>query len=184
MNPIVKSYLIWKSKLLFKQKPFSFAANLSQAKSMLVLLPHQAEGFSSVFNHLSPLETIFPDLKISYLLPFSTQGFISTLKNYDLILLKKEEMGWLGLPRVSYTRKLRNYGFDISLDMDLRKNFLNAYLGLLSEAKVRMGIQGKGGPPFYNLELIIPSNLIYLDEQYDSLIRILKNLRMQKTVEA
>jgi hypothetical protein len=184
MNPIVKSLLIWKSKLFFKQKPFSFATNLSQAQSMLILLPHQAESFSSVFNHLSSLEDIFSDLQISYLLPFSTQGFISTFKNHDVIPLKKEEMGWLGLPKGRFTRKLRDYRFDISLDMDLSKNFLNAYLGLISEAEIRMGVQKKAGSPFYNLELIIPSHLLYLSEQYDSIIKILKNLRMKKTVEA
>jgi len=90
----------------------------------------------------------------------------------------------LGLPKGSFTRRLRDYRFDISLDMDLSKNFLNAYLGLISEAEIRMGVRKKAGSPFYNLELIIPSHLLYLDEQYDSIIKILKNLRVKKTVEA
>ena len=184
MNPIIKNYLIWKSKLFFKQKPLPIASILCQAKSMLVLLPHKAESFSSVFNHLSPLKDIFSDLKISFLLPISTQGFMSTLKNYEVIPLKKEDQGWLGLPRGSYTQNLENFGFDISLDMDLSKNFTNAYLSFKSKSRIRMGVQGKLGAPFYNLELIIPSHLLYLDQQYDSMIRILKNLRMQKTVEA
>jgi ADP-heptose:LPS heptosyltransferase len=151
---------------------------------MLVLLPHQAESFSSVFNHLSPLKDIFSDLKISFLLPISTEGFMSTLKNYEVIPLKKEDLGWLGLPRVSYTKNLENFGFDMCLDLDLSKNFTNAYLSFKSKAEVRMGVQGKMGVPFYNLELILPSHLLYLDQQYDSVIRILKNLRMEKTVEA
>ena len=184
MNPLVKNLLIWKGKLFFKPKLFSFINDLSQAHSMLILLPHQTESFSSVFNHLSPLENIFSDLKISYLLPFSSQGFVSSFKNHDVISLKKEEMGWWGLPKGGFTRRLRDYRFDISLDLDLSKNFLNVYLGLISEAKVRMGVQKKAGPPFYNMELIIPSHLLYLDEQYDSIIKILKNLRIKKTVEA
>ena len=109
---------------------------------------------------------------------------MSALKNYEVVPLKKEDLGWLGLPKVSYIKNLENFGFDISLDLDLSKNFTNAYLSFKSKAEVRMGVQGKIGVPFYNLELIIPSHILYLDQQYDSMIKTLKNLRMQKTVEA
>ncbi len=184
MNPLIRRFLIWKNKYFFKQSPVSFATALNQARSMLVLLPHQVDSFSSVFNHLSPLETVFTDLKTFFLLPFSTQGFISTLKAYEVIPLKKNDLGWSGLPKRNFVNRLRNYGFDITLDMDLSKNFFNAYLGLLSNARVRIGIKGKWDSPFYNLELALPSHLVYLDQQYDSMIRILKNLRMGKIVEA
>lgn len=184
MNPVIRKFLIWKNKLFFKQKSLSFATTFSQAQSMLVLLPHQEDNFSSVFNHLPPLETIFSDLKITFLLPFSTRGFVSDLRTYEVIVLIKENLGWSGLPKRDFIHRLRDYRFDVTLDMDLSKNFFNPYLGLLSNAKVRIGVKGGWGPPYYNLELIIPSQLLYLDEQYDSLIRTLKNLRMGKTVEA
>jgi hypothetical protein len=141
------------------------------------------DSFSSVFNHFPPLEVAFSDLKVFFLLPFSTQGFVSTLKTYEVVLLEKQDLGWSGLPKRNFVQMLRNCGFDMTLDMDLSKNFFNAYLGLLSGARVRIGVRGRWGPPFYNLELILPSHLLYLDEQYDSMIRILRNLRMGKTVE-
>lgn len=183
MNPIIRTFWIWKNKLFFKQKPFSFAATLNQARSMLVFLPHQEESFPSVFNHLSPLETIFSDLKIFFLSPFSSPGFVSALRNYQVIPLKDADLRWSGFPKRSFVNALRNYGFDITLNMDLSKNFFNTYLGLALDSKVRMGVKGKWGSPFYNLELIIPSHLLYLDEQYDSLIRTLQNFGMKKAVE-
>jgi hypothetical protein len=184
MNPVIRSFSIWEKKLFFKQKPFSFATTLNQARSMLILPPHQAESFSSVLDHLSPLEAIFRNLKVFFLSPFGTQGFVSTLKTYEVLLLDKQNLGWWGLPKRSFIQKLRNYGFDVTLDLDLSKNFLNAYLGLLSEAKVRMGAKGSWGAPFYNLELIVSPHLLYLDQRYDCMIRTLRNLRTEKILEA
>jgi hypothetical protein len=183
MNPLIKTFLIWKNRLFFKQKSFSFAATLNQAQSMLILLPQQVDGFSSVSSHLLSLEAIFSDLKTYFLLHFNTQGFISTLKNHEIILLKRENLAWSGVPKKDFVRTLNNFSFDLTLDMDLNKNFFNPYLGLLLDAKVRIGIKGRWSTPFYNLELNIPSHLSSLDEQYDSAIRILKNLRTGKTVE-
>lgn len=184
MNPLVQNFLIWKNRLFFKQKPFAFATTFSQARSMLILPPHQADTFSSVFNHLSPLHAIFRNLKVSFLLPFGTQGFVSTLKSYEVVLLDKQDIGWSGLPKRSFIQKLRTYGFDVTLDLDLSKNFLNAYLGLLSQAGIRIGAKGRWGVPFYNLELIVSPHLLYLDEQYDCMIRTLRSLRAAKVSEA
>jgi len=184
MNPVVRSLLIWKNKLFFRPEPFAFAKTLNEARSILVLPPHQADSFSSVFNHLAPLESVFRNLKVFFLLPFGTQGFISTLKTCEIVLLDKEDIGWSGLPRRSFVQKLRICGFDVTLDLDLSKNFLNAYLGLLSQAKVRIGAKGRWGPPFYNLELTVPPDLLYLDEQYDCMIRTLRSVRMEKILEA
>lgn len=184
MNPLVQNFLIWKNRLFFKQKAFGFAAAFNQARSMLILPPHQADSFSSVLNHLPPLQAIFRNLKHFFLLPFTAEGFASTLKTYEVLLLDKQDIGWSGAPKRSFIQKLRTYRFDVTLDLDLSKNFLNAYLGFLSQAGVRIGAKDRWGAPFYNLELIVSPHLLYLDEQYDCMIRTLRILRPAKIAEA
>lgn len=151
---------------------------------MLVTLPRQANAILPAVDSLSALEAIFGDLKIHYVLAPDEKESVWELGTRELISLNKEDLGWSGLPKKRFTQILRNYGFDVALDMDLSRNFINAYLGLLSGAKVRIGVQGKWGPPFYNLELIIPPHRSNLGERYDSLIRILRNLRTEKILEA
>ena len=183
MNPVIKSFLIWKNRLFFKKESLSFAATLGQARFMLITLPRQANSYPSLINHLSALKTIFCNLKISFLSHLDNQEFVSALTAHEPILLKKDDLGWTGLPTGGFVRMLKNYGFDMALDLDLSGDFLNAYLGFLSGAKLRIGVKDKWGPPFYNLELVIPSHRLNPDERYDSLVSILKNLTPEKTVE-
>jgi len=151
---------------------------------MLVTLPKQASAIPPAVDCLSALEAIFGDLKIHYVLASTERESVSQLGTRELVSLNKEDLGWSGLPKKGFTQMLRNYGCEVALDMDMSTNFINAYLGLLSGAEVRIGVQGKWGLPFYNLELIIPPRRSNLGERYDSLIRILRNLRTEKILEA
>jgi hypothetical protein len=176
-NFLVEKFLRWKARYFFKGEPISFSKTLREAQKVLIFLPHKVESFSSAANHLPAISEIFYTSKIFLLMPFEGGGFLSSLGSFEIIRIDVQDLKWLSLPKDKFIQKIRSYNFDISLDLDLEKNFLNAYLSLLSGSKLRIGVNKDKEEPFYNLELAISESGSFQDESYDSLVQILRNLK-------
>ena len=176
-NFLVEKFLRWKAKYLFRAEPISFSKTLREAQRVLIFLPGKVESFSSAANHLPAISEIFSNSKIFLLMPFEGGGFLSSLGSFEIIRIDAQDLKWISLPKDRFIQKIKDYNFDISLDLDLEKNFLNAYLSLLSGSKLRIGVNKPREEPFYNLKLVIPETALFRDESYDSLVRILKNLK-------
>ncbi len=82
----------------------------------------------------------------------------------------------LSLPRRKFIQRIKDYRFEIALDLDLEDGFLNSYLCLKSGAGVRIGLEGKIGSPFYNLQLAPSKGRLYQEDIYAGMAQTLKSL--------
>jgi len=167
-NILVKNLVVLKTRLFFNPKVLSFCEVLNKAKRVLILLPTKAESFPKALNHLGSLSAFVSDSEKFLFLPFQQEGFSSHLKNYRMIILKKSDLNWFSLPNKEFIQRLKNLRFDITIDLDLEKNFLNSYLSFLSGSPLRIGVKNKAGLPFYNFEISLSEDERYLDELYES----------------
>ena len=127
----------------------------------------------------------FPEKKISLFLPLAgAEDFLSYLKRYPVICPQKEDLGILSLPRRKFVQRIKGHQFGIALDLDTEDGFLNSYLCLKSGADVRIGLEGKTGPPFYNLQLALSKGRLYQEDIYAGMAETLKNLSLESAAGA
>jgi hypothetical protein len=180
INPLVKRILVWWNKLFFKPSAFSFGEKMNRAENVLICLPAKTESFASAKDHLTTFSDIFQDKRIFLFLPLAgAESFLSHLKRYQVICPQKEDLGILSLPRRKFMQRIKDFRFEIALDLDSEDGFLNSYLCLKSGAQVRIGLEGKTGPPFYNLQLALSKGRLYQEDVYVGMAETLKNLFLE-----
>ena len=185
INPLVKKILVRWNKLFFKPPAFSFGEKMSCAESVLICFPSKVESFASAKDHLTTFSDVFQNKKIFLFLPLAgAEDFLSHLKRYQVICPQKEDLGILSLPRRKFIQRIKGHHFEIALDLDLEDGFLNSYLCLKSGAGVRIGLEGKTGPPFYNLQLALSKGRLYQEDIYAGMADTLKNLSLESVAGA
>ena len=177
INPLVKKFLIWWNKLFFRPDAFSFAEKMRKAENVLICFPAKPESFDSAKDHLTIFAEIFKNKKIFVFLPLAGgETFLSHLKRYAVIFPHKEDFKIFSLPRRKFIQRIKDYRFEITLDLDLEDGFFNSYLCLKSGACVRIGLKGKTGSPFYNLQLAPSKERLYQEDIYVGMGETLKSL--------
>lgn len=177
INPLVKKFLIWWNKLFCKPDACSFAEKMNRAENVLICFPAKPESFASAKDHLTIFLDIFQNKKIFVFLPLAgAESFLSHLKRYVVIFPHKEDFKIFSLPRRKFIQRIKDYRFEITLDLDLEDGFLNSYLCLKSGACVRIGLKGKTGPPFYNIQLALSKERLYKEDIYVGMAETLKSL--------
>ncbi len=150
---------------------------MSRAESVLICFPAKVESFASAKDHLTTFSGLFQNKKIFLFLPLAgAEDFLSHLKRYQVIFAQKKDFGMLSLPRRKFIQRIKDYRFEIALDLDLEDGFLNSYLCLKSGAGVRIGLEGKIGSPFYNLQLAPSKGRLYQEDIYAGMAQTLKSL--------
>lgn len=185
VNPLVRKVLIWWNKLFFKAGAFSFAEKMSGAENLLICFPARPESFASAKDHLTTFSDLFQNKRIFLFLPLAgAESFLSHLKRYQVICPQKEDLGILSLPRRKFMQRIKDFRFEIALDLDSEDGFLNSYLCLKSGAQVRIGLEGKTGPPFYNLRLALSRGRLYQEDIYAGMAETLRNLFLESAAGA
>ncbi len=183
INPLVKKFLIWWNKYFFKPDVFSFAEKMRRAENVLICLPAKPESFASAKDHLTIFLDIFQNKNIFVLLPFAGgETFLSHLKRYAVICPQKEDLRIFSLPRRKFIQRIKGYRFEITLDLDSEDGFFNSYLCLKSGACVRIGLKGRTGSPFYNLQLALSKERLYQEDIYVGMAETLKSLSREFAV--
>jgi hypothetical protein len=177
INRLLKRILIWRNKLSFKPDLFSFAEKMNVAENVLICLPAKIESFASAKDHLTIFADIFQNKKISVFLPFAgAESLLSHLERYVVIYPQKEDLRIFSLLRKEFIQRIMDYRFEIALDLDLEDGFVNSYLCLKSGAFVRIGLEGKAGFPFYNLQLTLSKERLSPGDLYVGMAETLKSL--------
>lgn len=177
INYLLKKILIWWNTLSFKPHIFSFSEKMNQAENVLICLPTKIENLASAQDQLTVFADIFQNKKIFVFLPQAgMESFLSHLKRYVVISPQKEDVRIFSLLRREFLQRIKSYRFEIALDLDLDDGFVNAYLCLKSGAEVRIGLKGKIGFPFYNLQLALSKDGAYPQDPYARMAEMLKNL--------
>lgn len=177
INPLARKILIWWNRLFFKPPAFSFGEKMNRAENVLICFPSKVESFASAKEHLTAFVDLFQNKKIFVFLPLiGGKTFLSDLKRYAVICPQKGDLRIFSVPRRKFIQRIKDYGFEIALDLDLEDDFLNSYLCLKSGAEVRIGLKGKTGSPFYNLQLTLSKERLYQEHLYAGMAETLKSL--------
>jgi len=177
INRLLKKILIGYNKLSFKPDVLSFAEKINQAENVLICLPAKPESFNSAKDHLTIFADIFQDKKIFVFLPVAgVESFLPHFKSYGVIYPQKEDLRIFSLPRREFIQRIKDYHFEIALDLDLEEGFINSYLCLKSGALVRIGLKGKTGFPFYNLQLALSKEKSSPEDLYVGMAGMLQGL--------
>lgn len=169
--------MIWWNKLYSKPNLFSLAEKMKRAENVLICLPPKIERFLLAKDHLTVFADIFRNKKIFVFLPLTgAETLLSHLRSYAVIYPQKNDLKIFSLPRKEFIQRMKDYRFEIALDLDFEDGFVNSYLCLKSGAEVRIGLKGKTGFPFYNLELALSKERSSPQELYTGMAETLASL--------
>jgi hypothetical protein len=177
VNGIVKFILDLVSKIRFKSEVFTFDRMVKESRKVLICMPTDMDRFAMARDMLSTFVNIFPDKKIFVLLPFlESKGYLSDSSSYRVISVKKNDLSVFSLPGKRFIRKLSEYRFDISLDLDLENGFFNRYLCLKCKIPMRIGTSNRKAFPLYNIQLSVLKERLDSRDVYESMVKTLKSL--------
>jgi hypothetical protein len=177
-NFLVKNLVVWWKRRFGASSSFSFHPSFSTAKSVLVCFPASKEEFASAANHLPALADIFSSSKIYLLLPLlEADSFIANWKSYEIISPRPADLKPFSLPSRKFIERIKKHDFGIAIDLDLKGCLFNALTCFSSGTPLRIGMEGKWGKPFYNIQLVTQKGLVYLDQRYDAMLETLRFLR-------
>jgi hypothetical protein len=177
VNPLARMVLHRTKRLILKPHAFSFNRGTSETESVLVCMPADIDRFAMARDLLSTFVSIFRGKRVFVLLPFlDAEGYLSNSAAYQVIAAARNDLNLFSLPSKEFVRKLKNFGFGISLDLDLEDGFFSCYLCGRLRIPMRIGPRRKKVFPFYNVELQVQRDRLGSREIYEGLARTLKSL--------
>jgi hypothetical protein len=177
INPLARRFLSWSGKRFYKSEAFSCARKLSEAQKVLICMPARMDRFTHAKESLPLFADIFKEKTIVVFIPFlKTDGYLSSPTGYEVIYPQKDDLKTFSIPVEKFIQRVTEFGFDISLDLDLDDGFLNRYLCLKCGIVVRFGPALKNSFPFYNIQLTVMGERSGSREVYEGMARVLKDL--------
>lgn len=162
-----------------KMEPESlvFPGSLVGPKHILVCLPSGLRELTLLKQFLPEIKEMFKGAEISLLsLPGVRVYDIYPRKGFHILSPTTDQMTWFGLPKKSYIKTLKDFGFDLVLDLNLVATPFTSGVLLNFPAAVRVGRGNHLGEPFYNLEI----KTRYLRDErniYRSILRTLSTIK-------
>ena len=177
VNPVARMVLNRTKRLILKPEAFSFNRETSETQNVLVCMPADIDRFAMARDLLSTFVGIFRRKKIFVLLPFlEAEGYLSSSAAYQVIAAARADLNLFSLPGREFVRRLKDFQFGISLDLDLEDGFFSCYLCAKLRIPMRIGPRRKNVFPLYNIELEVQKDRLGSREVYEGLARTLKSL--------
>lgn len=177
VNPVARMVLNRTKRLILKPEAFSFNRETSETQNVLVCMPADIDRFAMVRDLLSTFVGIFQGKRIFVLLPFlEAEGYLSSSAAYQVIAVGRADLNLFSLPGKELVRRLKDFQFGISLDLDLENGFFSCYLCARLRIPMRIGPRRKNVFPLYNIELEVQKDRLGSREVYEGLARTLKSL--------
>lgn len=128
--------------------------DMVNCKNVLICLPPGQRELTMIKQLLPELSRIFSESEI-YLLaaPGSSVYNIFPRKGYRILTPTSQHLTWSGLPGKSYLASLRETGFTVILDLNLRQHYFSQAVLLSFPEAIKIGRANHLGLPFYNLEI-------------------------------
>ncbi len=156
---------------------FQFPDALRTPKQILVCMPGELRELTLLKQFLPDIRDLFKPATVTLLsMPGLQIADIFPRKGFNVLTPSADQMSWSGLAKRSYIDFLRNYKFDIVLDLNLEPSQFTSSVLLQYPEALRIGRGNHLGQPFYNLEI----KTRYLRDErniYRSLIETLKLLK-------
>jgi len=132
----------------------SFPADLMKPKNILVCLPGSLRELTLVKQFLPDISSLFKSASITLLaIPGVRLNEIYPRRGYQLLTPSSDQLSWSGIPSKSYIETLKQFKFDMVLDLNLEPSFFTSAVLLSFPAAIRIGRGNHLGRPFYNLEI-------------------------------
>lgn len=144
-----------------KQNLTNFGDYMQKVGKILIILPVNKESELSDKTFVKKVSDIFETARIN---------------TFDLNMLRKSDINWLGVPNNAFLNNIRDENYDLLIDINPDHNKLCCYLDALSEAEMRIHLAQGKFDSIFNLQIRSDSD-IPLNSKYDTLLNYLKVLR-------
>ncbi|MDH3891837.1 MAG: hypothetical protein OEV49_12200 [candidate division Zixibacteria bacterium] len=155
----------------------AFPKSLAKPKRILICLPGGLRELTLLKQFLPEIKELFKAAEISLLsLPGVRVYDMYPRKGFHILSPTADQMTWSGLPKKSYTKTLKEFDFDLILDLNLNTTPFTSGVLLNFPAAVRVGRGNHLGEPYYNLEI----KTRYLRDErniYRSMLRTLSTIK-------
>ena len=155
----------------------SFPGSLVGLKRILVCLPAGLRELTLLKQFLPGIKDMFKPAEISLLsLPGVRVYDMYPRKGFHILSPTSDQMTWAGLPKKSYIKTLKEFKFDLVMDLNLSTTLFTSGVLLNFPAAVRIGLGNHLGEPFYNLEI----KTRYLRDErniYRSMLRTISTIK-------
>jgi hypothetical protein len=176
MNPIstnfIKNFFLEKmisTRLYFVRDNSDitdFFTAVRSVKKILVILPRDRALEVMSRKYVSQIHDIFKPAQFSSL---------------DIYNLRKVDVNWLGIPNNSFLSKIKNENFDMILDVNSYHDHLCTYLGVFTDAPLRMHLCEGQFDKFYNIHIRSEQHTS-IEKKYKNMIKYLAKIRHGNSV--
>jgi hypothetical protein len=154
IRDLIARWQVSRLRKLMVPHPFSFPADLMAPKHVLVCLPGKLRELTLVKQFLPTISTLFKTADITLLaIPGVKVADMYPRKGYHILTPSPDQLTWSGLPKKSYLATLRDYKYDMLIDLNLEHTLFTQAILLSFPAAVRLGRGNHLGNPFYNFEI-------------------------------
>lgn len=151
---IIARWQINKLKRNIEQHQINFPSDLLSPKNVLVCLPATLRELTLVKQFLPNISTLFKPANLALLaVPGVKVADIYPRKGYQILTPSMDQLTWAGMPKKSYLQTLKDYKFDMILDLNLGSSTFTSAVLLNFPKAIRVGRGNHRGIPFYNLEI-------------------------------
>lgn len=155
---------------------------LSNARSVLVLMPDKLEDFGIARKFIGQLINNFPQAQFQFVLRESYGSLLDGNHKYGTIFVTAKDVNFLGLPKRELRHKILSKKYDIVIDLNDDFHLLSTYLCQKSSALLRICFDHPNREPFYNFYLRTQYHE-KLENKYRKLIRYLNNSGVSNLME-
>jgi len=154
MMAFLRQWILWWWSRKEVPAEFRFPGALQDAKRVLILMPDATEALRQSEVFLSRVPRIFPKTHVTLIYP--PKSMVARFYNpygFESIVPDSKQVGWLGIPRGKFLKKVFERPFDITISLNRTPSVFFGIMTIASKAPVRIGLPDGPGEPFVNVEL-------------------------------
>lgn len=151
---LVRQWILWWWARKEVPSEFRFPSALQDARRVLILMPDAADALRQSEVFVSRVPRIFPKTHVTLIYP--PKSMVARFYNpygFQSIVPEPKQVGWLGIPRKSFLKKVFEKPFDVTISLNRASSVFFGIMTIASKAPVRIGLPDGMGGPFVNVEL-------------------------------
>jgi len=172
MEKVATSFLKLSARIKKSQGVVDFASQVGSAKSLLIIMPDNADHFEVARNIISEIKNDFTNAKLVFLTRENYKTLLDVSLPHGTIFVSQEDINQLGLPKKNLQHRILATDFDIVIDLNFDFHLLSTFLCQISHAPVKICLDNQDREPFYNFSFRTTSQK-NLEDKYKVLTKYL-----------
>ena len=145
-----------------------FFERIKSVKKLMIIVPRDRAEEVHVRKYISRIQEIFQSAK------FST---------FDVCSLRKSDVNWLGVPNNSFLAKIQDENFDLVIDINSHHDHLCTFLGVFTNAPLRLHLTEGKFDKYYNIHIRAESSA-HTKARFKNMINYLAKIREMSKLKA